>query len=75
MASVNVLSFSKLIETAKMATHRCANLDVISTNRATIVHRIKGGDFVNPHRGHLEQSCDFIHDADTRKTMLSLTQV
>lgn len=40
--------------------------------RLPVVHGVEGGNFVDAHRGHLEQAGDFVHDADAGEAMLAL---
>src|ERR1700761_8875909 len=55
--------------------YRRANLEMPFANRATIVHGIECSNLVHAHRWHFENFCDFIHDTDTRKAMLPLSQI
>ena len=41
----------------------------------SVVHSVKGRNFVNSHRGHLEQSGNLVHDANTGETVLSLSEI
>lgn len=60
----------------KLQAYRCADLQVISPNRITVVHCVKSGDFVNAHRWHLEDARNLIHDADTcPAVVLALTEI
>lgn len=52
--------------------YRCAGLDVKAPYRLPVVHGVEGGNFVDAHRGHLEQAGDFVHDADAGEAMLAL---
>lgn len=41
----------------------------------SVVHGVKGRNFVDSHRGHLEQSGDLVHDANASETVLSLAEI
>lgn len=55
--------------------YRRAGLEVKSADRGSVVHCVEGSDLVHSHRGHLQNSSNLIHDADTRKAMLALSEV
>jgi hypothetical protein len=57
------------------AAYRRAKLNKVFANRLTVVHCVEGCDFVDAHRGHLEDSSDFIHDADACEAVLTLAEV
>lgn len=40
-----------------------------------VVHGVESGDLVNTHRGHLEHTSDFIHDAYAGEAVLTLAQI
>jgi len=54
---------------------RCANLQKILSHRLTIEHGVKCSYFVNSHRWHFKDSCNFVHDTDTRPSQLSLPEI
>lgn len=56
-------------------SYRCAKLDEEFADRFAVVHCVEGCDFVDAHRGHLEEASDLIHNADAGETMLTLTEV
>jgi hypothetical protein len=55
--------------------YRCAGLDKEFADRCPVIHGVKGSNFVYTGRGHLEDSCYFIHDADAGKAMLTLAKI
>ena len=55
--------------------YRCASLEVESPHRRPIVHRVECSDLVDSHGWHLQYPCHFVHDTDTRETMLPLPKV
>lgn len=56
-------------------TYGSASLDEELSDGGSVVHGVKGSDFVNTHGGHLEETSDFVHDADGAETVLALTEV
>ena len=59
----------------KGATYGSAKLDKVLANRLTVVHGVKGCDFVDTHRGHLQEPGDLVHDTDACVTVLALAQI
>lgn len=55
--------------------YRCAKLDEEFADRFAVVHCVESCDFVDAHRGHLEEAGDLIHNADAGVAMLTLTKV
>lgn len=37
---------------------------------APVEHGIEGRDFVHPHRWHLKELCDVVHNADARPSLV-----
>lgn len=56
-------------------SYRCADLDKVFAYRLSVVHGIKGRDFVNSHRRHFQQTSNLVHDADASESMLTLSEV
>jgi hypothetical protein len=56
-------------------SYRCAKLNEEFADRFAVVHCVEGCDFVDAHRGHLEEAGDLIHNADAGVAMLTLTKV
>ncbi len=56
-------------------TYGRAGLEMIPPHRTSIVHCVEGRHLVHPHRRHLQQPRDLIHDADAREAVLSLSEV
>lgn len=44
-------------------------------HRIAVVHGVERGHLIHPHRRHLQQPRDLIHDAYTREAVLPLAQV
>lgn len=57
------------------STYSCANLHKVFSNWRTVIHGIKGGDFINPHRRHLKNAGNLVHDTYTGPAMLSLAEI
>lgn len=55
--------------------YRSAKLNKVLANRFPVVHGVESCDFVDTHRGHLEQPGDFVHDTDAGPAVLALAQV
>lgn len=58
-----------------VCSYRCADLDEVFAHRFSVVHGIKGRDFVNSHGRHFQQTGNLIHDADTGEAMLALSKI
>ena len=56
-------------------SYRCAALNVVATDGGSVVHGVEGGDLVDTHRRHLEETGDLVHDAYAGETVLSLAEV
>ena len=56
-------------------TYRRAQLNKVLANRLAVVHSVEGCDFVDTHRGHLQEPGDLVHDTDAGVAVLTLTQV
>ena len=56
-------------------SYRCANLDKVFSYRLSVVHGIKGRDFVNSHGRHFQQTSNLVHDANAGKSVLALSEV
>ena len=48
---------------------------MISPYRIPIQHSVESGDFVDTHRGHVEDVGDLVHDANAAPTVLALAEV
>lgn len=59
----------------RKGTYGCAALNVVASDGCSVVHGVKGGDLVDTHGGHLEQTSDLVHDADAGEAVLSLTKI
>ena len=55
--------------------YRCAGLDVELAHGRPVVHGVEGSHLVDAHRGHLENACHLVHDADAGEAVLPLAQV
>ncbi len=69
------LTFSLWIFGKRRAAYCRANLDVKTSDRRTIVHGVERSNLVDPHGGHLQNSCNLVHDANARESMLALPQI
>jgi hypothetical protein len=58
-----------------LVTYRCAHLQVVFAHRLPVIHSIESRNLVHTHRRHLQQSCNLIHDAQTRESVLSLSKI
>lgn len=56
-------------------SYRCADLDKVFAYRLSVVHGIKGRDFVDSHGRHFQQTSNLVHDTDTGESMLALSEV
>jgi hypothetical protein len=56
-------------------SYRCADLDKVFAHRLSVVHGIKSRDFINSHGRHFQQTSNLVHDTDTGKSMLALSEV
>ena len=48
---------------------------MIPAHRTPIVHCVKRSHLVHPHRRHLQPARNLVHNAQTRKAMLSLAEI
>jgi hypothetical protein len=55
--------------------YRCARLQEVFSNWCSVVHSIEGCHLIDSHWRHLQQSRNLIHNAQTRETGLSLSQI
>lgn len=53
-------------------SYRCAKLNEELADRLAVVHCVKGCDFVDAHRRHLQDAGNLVHHADTSKSVLAL---
>lgn len=60
---------------AELAGGRCAGLNEEFADGRAVVHGVEGGDFVDAHRGHLEDAGHLVHDADRGESVLTLAKV
>ena len=56
-------------------TYRSAYLDKVLADRLAVVHGVESCDFVDTHRGHLQQPGDLVHDTDAGVAVLALAQI
>jgi len=68
-------SMHDILCSTQRTRRRCANLQKVLSDRLTIEHGVKCSYFVNSHRWHFKDSCDFVHDTDTRPSQLSLPEI
>jgi hypothetical protein len=57
------------------STYRCADLHEVLAHGFPVVHRVEGCDFVDTHRGHLQDPGNLVHDADAGETVLTLAKI
>ena len=57
---------------AEHARGRRADLDKVVADGFAVEHGVEARDLVDAHRGHLEDLCDVVHDADRREVLVLL---
>lgn len=57
-------------------TYSSAALDMVLSNRLTVVHGVERRDFIHSHWRHFQDARNFVHDADTSPAVvLALTEI
>ena len=49
-----------------------ADLEVVLANFSAVEHRVEAGNFVDLHRGHIEDLCSFVHGGQGQKVVVLL---
>ena len=58
--------------TAEHARSGAANLQVVLADLGSVEHGVESGDFVNLHRGHLEDLGGFVHSRQGQEVVVLL---
>lgn len=62
----------KCTYTANHAWSGAADLQVVLAHLGAVEHRVERGDFVDLHRGHLEDLCHFVHCGQSEEVIVLL---
>lgn len=73
--SPSPLSFQNKACIQEKETYGSASLQMVFSNRVSVVHSVKSSHFINTHRRHFKNPCNLVHDGQGAETVLALAEI